>query len=553
MSKSQETSTREAAVSAKATTEIRHRDYEYVRSRLLRRHEVAFLDVREEAPHAQGHPLFAANFPYARIELDAYTKLPFRGVPIVTIDDGEGLAELSAMRLRDLGYRDVGVFAGGIAAWTAAGGELFIDVNVPSKAFGELVESTCHTPSLSAEEVQALIDSGDDMVIVDSRRFDEYQTMSIPTAISVPGAELVLRVPDLAPSPETRVIVNCAGRTRSLLGAQSLINARLPNPVAALRNGTIGWLLAKQELEHGQKRKFGGTPPPSKDLAGRRAGAVAEQAGVRRVPRDRLANWAGQTDRTTYFFDVRSRDEYEAGHLPGFFPIEGGQLVQETEMYAPVRGARIVLADDDGARANMTASWLAQMAWEVYVVEDATASDFSETGPWRQNVATAPDAGRISPEKLSALLEHGEDVVVVDFAKHRDYVAGHIPGAWYALRSRLSEAVGKLPKATSYVVTCPDGRLSEFVAPELAQEVEAEVFVLSGGTQGWSREGRRLESGETHLASPPIDRYRRPYEGTNASREAMQAYLDWEFGLVEQLGRDGTHHFQPLQRDRAES
>ena len=38
----------------------------------------------------------------------------------------------------------------------------------------------------------------------------------------------------------------------------------------------------------------------------------------------------------------------------------------------------------------------------------------------------------------------------------------------------------------------------------------------------------------------PAHRYRRPYEGTDASVEKMQAYLDWEFGLVDQLRRDGT-------------
>jgi rhodanese-related sulfurtransferase len=553
MTKAHKAPAREAAAAGTARTEIARRNYDYVRSRLLRRQEIAFLDVREEAPHAEGHPLFAANFPYSRIELDAYTKLPFQDVPIVTIDDGEGLAEASALRLIDLGYQDVGVFTGSIAAWTSAGGELFIDVNVPSKAFGELVETTCHTPSLSAEEVNALIASGDDMVIVDARRFDEYQTMSIPTAISVPGAELVLRVPDLAPSPETKIVVNCAGRTRSLLGAQSLINAGLPNSVAALRNGTIGWLLAEQELECDQTRKFKETPTASKQIAGCRARAVAERAGVQWVCRDGIADWARQTDRTTYFFDVRTQVEYEAGHLPGFFPIEGGQLVQETEMYAPVRGARIVLADDDGARANMTASWLAQMAWEVYVIEDPTASAFSEIGPWRPNGPAAPKVSHISPEGVLAMLKQGDDVVVVDFAKHRTYTAGHIPGAWYALRSRLRDAVGKLPSAASYVVTCPDGQLSEFVASELAEEVKAEVFVLNGGTKGWVQANGSLESGETHLASPPIDRYRRPYEGTNASREAMQGYLDWEFGLVEQLARDGTHHFRPLRRDGAES
>jgi hypothetical protein len=99
----------------------------------------------------------------------------------------------------------------------------------------------------------------------------------------------------------------------------------------------------------------------------------------------------------------------------------------------------------------------------------------------------------------------------------------------------------------------PCGQLSEFVASELAEEVKAEVFVLNGGTKGWVQANGSLESGETHLASPPIDRYRRPYEGTKASREAMQGYLDWESGLVEQLARDGTHHFRPLRRDGAES
>lgn len=419
------------------TRPLNTRDYAYVRARLLNREEIAFLDVREEAPHAQGHPLFAANFPLVRIELDAWAKLPRRDVPIVTFDNGEGLAEQAAERLLALGFTDVAVFAGGLAAWKDAGGEVFIDVNVPSKAFGELMEAACHTPSFSAQEVKAMLDAGKDMVVVDVRRFDEYQTMSIPSGISVPGAEVVLRVPDLAPNPDTQIIVNCAGRTRSLIGTQSLINAGLPNPIAALRNGTIGWLLAQQQLDHGQSRRFTKTSTQSAEIASQRARAVADRAGVHRACKDDLAGWAKQSERTTYCFDVRSFAEYENGHLPGFLPVPGGQLVQETEMYAPVRGARIVLMDDDGARANMSASWLAQMAWEVYVLDGVEAADFAETG---------------YPQ---------------EYAKARQTVT-------------------------------------------------------------------------------PIQRYKRPYEGTDAPPEAMQAYLDWEFGLIEQLRRDGTHHFQPL-------
>ncbi|NQW69850.1 MAG: rhodanese-related sulfurtransferase, partial [Betaproteobacteria bacterium] len=194
------------------------KSYEFIRNKLLKKEEIAFLDVREENPHAQEHPLFAANLPLSRIEIDAFSKLPRKDLPIVTLDDGEGFAQLAAARLIALGYRDVSVFAGGVVSWKAAGGEVFKDVNVPSKSFGEFVESKRHTPSLSAQEVKQLLDAKEDVVVVDVRRFDEYNTMSIPTGISVPGAELVLRVPELAPNPKTKIIVNCAGRTRSIIG-----------------------------------------------------------------------------------------------------------------------------------------------------------------------------------------------------------------------------------------------------------------------------------------------------------------------------------------------
>jgi hypothetical protein len=98
-------------------------------------------------------------------------------------------------------------------------------------------------------------------------------------------------------------------------------------------------------------------------------------------------------------------------------------------MAAPVRGARILLTDHMGVRADMTASWLAQMGWEVYVLEGG----------------------------YDGALEVGPPQV--------------------------------LPK--------PD----------------------------------------------PSHRYRRPYEGTDVDTGAMQAYLDWEYGLVEQLRRDATHGF----------
>ncbi|MDH1632640.1 rhodanese-related sulfurtransferase [Pseudomonas mosselii] len=519
-----------------------HRSYHAIRTALLAGQELALLDVREEDPFAQAHPLFAANVPLSRLELEIYARVPRRDTPITVYDDGEGLASTAAQRLLALGYTDVALLDGGLAGWREAGGELFRDVNVPSKAFGELVEAERHTPSLTAEEVKALLDANADVVVLDARRFDEYQTMSIPGGISVPGAELVLRVAELAPDPATRVIVNCAGRTRSIIGTQSLVNAGVPNPVAALRNGTIGWTLAGQALEQGQSRRFSAVTATTRDSAAQRARQVADRAGVARIDLAGLRQWQAEARRTTYLFDVRTPEEFALGHLPGARSTPGGQLVQETDHVASVRGARLVLADDDGVRANMSASWLAQMGWEVAVLEGVSSDDFTQTGAWVAPVPTPPQAETISPARLADWLSE-PGTQVLDFTTSANHVRQHIPGAVWALRSQLKDLLASLSGARRFVLTCGSSQLARYAAPEVAALSGTPVFVLEGGNSAWTAEGLPTEQGEQRLGAPRIDRYRRPYEGTDNPREAMQGYLDWEFGLVDQLGRDGTHGF----------
>ncbi|MDE1164629.1 MAG: rhodanese-related sulfurtransferase [Pseudomonas sp.] len=522
-----------------------YRSFADIRRALLAREEVALIDVREEAPFAEAHPLFAANLPLSKLEVEAYPRIPRLNTAITVYDNGEGLAQQAIERLKALGYGNLALLEGGLEGWRSAGGELFIDVNVPSKAFGELVEYERHTPSLSAEQVKALIDEKADVVVLDARRFDEYQTMSIPTGISVPGAELVLRARELAPDPATRIIVNCAGRTRSLIGTQSLINAGLPNPIAALRNGTIGWLLAGQTLEHGQARRFAATSAETQRQAQNDARQVADRAGVLRANLSDWQRWQQEPTRTTYLFDVRTPQEFEAAHLPTARSTPGGQLVQETDHFASVRGARIVLVDDDGVRANMSASWLAQLGWDVYVLDGLKPADFSATGAWQPSIAAVAPFEQISVQALVEWQGRGQ-TQVLDFTTSANYVKRHIPGAWWALRSDLSQALQRIPPAERYVLTCGSSLLARFAVAQVEALTGKPVFVLRDGNAGWFAAGQPGESGETRLASPRIDRYQRPYEGTDAPREAMQAYLDWEFGLVEQLGRDGTHGFRVI-------
>jgi len=531
------------------TSPLPKTSYAQVRQALLDRSEIALLDVREEDPFAQAHPLFAANLPFGRIELDAWSRIPRLSTNIVVYDNGEGLAEPAARRLQALGYRQVSLLDGGLQGWRDAGGELFIDVNVPSKAFGELVESKRHTPSLSAEAVKALIDQQADLVVLDARRFDEYQTMSIPGGTSVPGGELVLRARAHAPDPKTRIIVNCAGRTRSIIGTQSLVNAGIPNPVSALRNGTIGWTLAGQALEHGADRRHLPVSPELQAEAARAARDVADRAGVQRASLADLDRFLDESGRTTYRYDVRTPDEYNIAHLPGFRSAPGGQLVQETDVSAPVRGARIVLVDDDGVRANMTASWLAQMGWEVWVLDDVTPANFCEAGqPLPHYPAPTRAVDWITPSRLAEALnsEPPGTTAVLDFTASANHVKRHVAGAWFLLRSDLRQGLARVPRARRYVLTCGSSLLAKYAVEEVALATGAQVQVLEGGNQAWADAGLPVEQGERNLASPRIDRYRRPYEGTDNPREAMQAYLDWEFGLVEQLGRDGTHGFHVI-------
>ena len=268
-------------------------------------------------------------------------------------DEADGLAERAAGILARADYENLFALAGGVAAWEEAGLELFSGVNVPSKAFGELVEHACGTPSISADELDEMMRAGHDLVVLDSRPFDEYRRVSVPTGINVPGAELVLRVREVAPSPETLVVVNCAGRTRSIIGAQSLINARVPNRVVALRNGTMGWTLAGHQCESGQNRRVTKISATGLSWAKSASKELASRFGIARIDRDKVETLRGDRTRTLYIFDVRNPEEYEAGHFPGAFSAPGGQLVQATDQFVGTLGARIVLSDGLEVRAPL--------------------------------------------------------------------------------------------------------------------------------------------------------------------------------------------------------
>jgi rhodanese-related sulfurtransferase len=466
-------------------------------------------------------------------------------------DGGERLAETAANRLIELGYTAVQRLEGGAPAWKAAGFPLYTGVYVPSKAFGEYILHHDEPPEVTAAELHAWQAEGRELVILDSRPLDEYRRNSIPGAIDCPSAELVYRAHDLLKSPDTVVVVNCGGRTRSIIGAQALINAGLENRVYALKDGTQGWHLAGYPLDHGRTDE---APMPSSagaKRAGEAAARVARRFGVRSIGKAQLKTLRSDPARTVYLIDVRSPQEFAAGHLPGSQSAPGGQLIQATDVYLAVRNAAVVLIDDNGARATTTAAWLVQMGWrDVFVLENALGGETLARGPTPADVPDL-DAVRvelISPDALHALLGRAE-VHVADLAYSQRYAEGHIPGAWHVVRSRLRENLKVMADAKRLVFTSSDGVLARFAAKDAMRLTSAPIEVLEGGTAAWTAAGYPLESGTARFTGPTDDM---TYKALDRKKEDVEAaireYLRWEVDLLNSTETDPDFGFRRFAR-----
>ncbi|GAA5235183.1 sulfurtransferase [Verticiella sediminum] len=514
--------------------------------------EIALIDVREEGLYGAGHPLLAVNLPYSRLETAVDARVPHRATRIVLIGDEPPVAPeptgtLAARRLAALGYANVHVLAGGAPAWQAAGHPLLPSIHVPSKAFAEVVEHAYHTPATSAEELQALRARGEDVVVLDGRTAEEFARYHVPGAVSCPNAELVLRFADLVPSPKTRVVVSCAGRTRGIIGAQALINAGVPNPVSALAGGTQGWKLAGLAVEQGAGAP--GVPASEAGLAlgRRRARDVARRYGVPRIDAATLTAWREDTGRTTYVFDVRSPQEYAHGHLPGVVGVPGGQLVQTLDRWAAVRGARIVLVDELGARADITAHWLLQLGWEVAVldepgIEQAFTEAFTAGGPAggpddAQRRDPAPDLPAAVPLAEAAdLLRCGAAAVSV--AGSADFARVRATGAVWTNRSRLALLPEPIRQAPVLLVFGPAGQAHRLAALDLRERHPGQtVLPVDGTPDDWRAAGLLLDT--TPAPVPQTDRIDFLFwlhDRHTGNADASRAYLAWEGELPAAIG-----------------
>ena len=504
--------------------------------------EIALLDVREIGQHSAGHPFFATPVPFSRFECLIERFVPNRTTRMVIFDDDDGVAERAASSAEALGYETIYILEGGAPAWLIAGFTLFDGVNVPSKTFGELVELTRHTPRITATELNRCQRSGDKLTVVDGRPFAEYRKMNIPGGRCCPNGELVLRIGDIVPDPDTTIVVNCAGRTRSIIGAQTLIDFGLPNPVVALENGTQGWFLAGLELEHDKSLSYPPFAHPERlDELRQKALRLAHSQNVGIVTAAEVESFLREKQRTTYLFDVRTPEEYKHNGLSTITHAPGGQLIQATDKWMGVKGARIVVIDGEMVRAPVVAYWLAQLGHETYVLEDgieaAMSIDFPETTMFSNDIhAIEP----IEPANLASL----PGAQILDLRSSMAFRAGHLKDAIWSIRPRLDHT--HIHREAPVVLVCEDNQLTALFASDLLRlGVTGPIHQLKGNVKHWGQAGLEVVTSETNPTDKDcIDFIFHTHDRHNDNADAARAYIEWETGLVDRLDSQERNSFK---------
>ena len=506
----------------------------------------AFVDVSDVPEYNEAHIPGFSSVTRAEIEYRFQRLVPSRRTPVVLADVDGRRAELAAGTVERMGYDDVSVLAGGVARWSLEEFPTEWGVNVPSKDFGEKVHVHEALPELRADEIASRMERGERFVFLDARPPEEHRAVTVPGSRSVPSAELPLRIAELASDPDATVVVHCAGRTRSIIGASVLHRMGVPN-VYEMTNGTVGWRMAGQELEFGSDRVS--LPEPSPDgLAQAEAFAdrIVAEDGVRYLSVEELGRRMSESE-PAYLIDVRTSEEFGSGHIPGFWWIPGGQTVQRSDDAVAVRDADIIFACDGRVRSAVTASWYRRMGFQnVYAVHGGTTAwaeaghelrdGMEERAPFgytqalgRCNLITAPD--------LDDELRGAEGTRFIYVGTSERFASAHVPGSTWAPRGDLELLIADLvpDRASPFVVTCPDGAGSVLASDALAGLGYGNVRVLEGGVDAWAAEVLPVEQGLTGLMGPPNDVL---YSGTHRSMAAGINYLRWETELGYKYARE---------------
>ena len=513
---------------------------ETVRSWISDKEEVAFIDVREIGQHTNGHPFFSISIPYSLFEFNIKILVPNKQTRVILIDNNNGISDLVYNIAHQMGYSNISIIEGGVEEWVSAGYKLFDGINVPSKSFGELIEKYFHTPSITAKELAQKQKNNENYIVIDGRPFLEYNKMSIPKSICCPNAELFYRVSSYIKDINTEIIINCAGRTRSIIGAQTLIDFGIKNKVKALENGTQGWFLSELSLEH-NKNKYLEVLPNDLEIQQlqKKVLKLTNDLNIDLIDLKKAQELIIDKKKSTFIFDVTTSKTIST--KPGtIMNVPGGQLIQATDKYIGVWKATVILVDDgDLIRAGTTSFWLKKMGYEVYILKEGLLK--AQTLKFTKEIDhKLIDLDFINLEDLVKIKKQ----ILYDIRSSKDFCKMRIKNSIWLNRAHLYRE--KIKTDDPIIIITDNLEKASLIVKDLKQKDKGAIIKVYKWNQNEITSYPSVidVTIETLSEQNNIDFNFHTHMRHDGNKEHAKQYLEWEINLVSKMDKQELSFFK---------
>lgn len=188
--------------------------------------------------------------------------------------------------------------------------------------------------------------------------------------------------------------------------------------------------------------------------------------------------------------DVRSADEFGAGHVPGSVNIGlGGQFAIWSGSLLSMTTPIVIVAESE-EKVDEAVIRLARVG-----IESVKGYLSGGVEAWRQAGLELAQVPQVSVDQLHELIQNDRVSQVLDVRRPPEFEGGHVPQAIPAPLSELRERISQLPLDPSkpVAVICAGGYRSSAASSLLQQQGFTNLLNVTGGTTAWIKAGHAVE------------------------------------------------------------
>ncbi len=488
---------------------------EALNTEMIENSDLYVIDVREPSELEEvGHIPGAVNIPVKTLANNPALLPADLDTPIVVYCKSGTRSTFAWTTLELLGYTNVRNLAGGFDGWAnaeyaveeglAPAEEISTAIIADEALYTAVNEYFSNPPegwaSTKNVDVNEMLINGEEFVLVDVRRADEYEAGYVDPAVNIPLEELMSRMSEI--DPASKVVVYCKSGIRSLIGTLALRLNGYDN-VLSMSGGYLGWQAAELPV-------VGAAPDFQKEFA-----SIIENNGSDKAYGTMNAealNTEMIENEDLYVIDVREPSELEeVGHIPGAVNIPVKTLANNPALLPADLDTPIVVYCKSGTRSTFAWTTLELLGytnvrnlaggfdgWAAaeYAVEEglAPAEEISTVIIADEALYTAvneffsnPPEGWASIKNVDVneKLINGEEFVLVDVRRADEYEAGYIDPAVNIPLEELMSRMNELDKDANIIVYCKSGIRSLIGTLALRMNGYDNVLSMSGGYLGW--------------------------------------------------------------------